>query len=122
VKEDYLDIADIMGVPIIPDDFQSLGHWPTFLRRAWTEIKTAMRSSTFLDEAQMLSAFAVSAAQELPHNMKIDADQEVRRILETFLSLYSRVSVVTAAIRWMVIEGERTVRVIGRAAGERPAG
>ena len=121
VKEDYYDIADVMGIPVIPDDFQALAHWPDFLRQVWTEFRSAMRSSTFLDEAQMVSTFAVSAAQELPYTMKLDVDQEVRRILETFLSIYARVSVVTAAIRWMVIEGERTVRIVGRAAGERPS-
>jgi len=119
VKEDYLDIIEVMGTPLVPDDFQALGRWPALLRRAWGDVKPVMRSTTFLDEAQGLSAFAIELAQELPHPVELPKPgQYLRRVIETYLSIYSRTIISTAAIRWMMVEGERTARTTGRGAGE----
>ncbi len=121
VKEDYYDIADVMGVPVIPDNFQAFGKWPEFLRVVWNELKPAMRSSTFLDEARDVSAFTIEAAQELPYPVKLpDPGDDVRKIVETSISLYARVGVGTAGVRRVITEGERMARMVGRAAGERP--
>lgn len=120
VKEDYLDIADVMGLPVIPDEFQTLGHWPPFLRRVWNELKPVTRSHTFLNEAENLEAVAIEMAQELPCPVKIEnPTDDTRRILETFMSIYARMNLVISAVRWMMIEGERLARSVGRAAGER---
>lgn len=123
VKEDYYDIADVMGTPIIPDDFQSLAEWPSFLHRVWNVLKPVMRSTTLLDEAQSISEFAVESAQELPYQVELahPEQQHVRQIIETFLSLYSRMMVGISAIRWMMIEGQQNARIVGWAAGERSA-
>lgn len=119
VREDYYDILAVMGIPIVPDEYQALGKWPVFLRRAWAEMKPVMRSSTLLDEATSISALAIESAQELPHPIRLNVEtDEIRRLAEIFLSLYSRTAMSTAAIRWMLIEGERATRAAGRAAGE----
>lgn len=122
VKEDYYDIADVMGAPFIPDDFQALANWPSFLHRVWNMMKPVMRSRTLLDEAHGISEFAIKSALELPHPIEMeDSGEDTRRIVETFLSLYSRTMVGISAVRWMMIEGQRTAKIIGRAAGERHA-
>ncbi|MBI2843336.1 MAG: hypothetical protein HYX78_08045 [Armatimonadetes bacterium] len=122
VKEVYFDVLDLMGIPIVPDDFQALGNWQNFIRRTWNDLKPVMRSTTYLEESQRLSRMAVELAQELPHAVVIESPtDEIRMIAETFLSLYARQTISTAGIRWMVLEGERAARTIGRAAGERPA-
>ncbi|HOK53321.1 MAG TPA: halocarboxylic acid dehydrogenase DehI family protein [Armatimonadota bacterium] len=122
VKEDYYDIIAIMGLLTLPDDIQALGNWPTFLRRVWSNLKPVVRSATFLEESQNLESVAIESAQELPYPVEVKSDNpEVRRILESFMSMYARMCIGISAIRWMVMEGERTARLIGRAAGERPS-
>lgn len=122
VKEDYYDIVYIMGVPFVPDDFQALANWPPFLHKVWNILKPVMRSRTLLDEALSISEFAIESALELPHPIEVEEPGEnARRIVETFLSLYSRTMMGISAIRWMMIEGQRTAKIIGRAAGERLA-
>jgi hypothetical protein len=118
VKEDYFDIVAVMGSPLVPDEFTMFGHWPLFLKRVWSELKPVMRSTTFLDEAQNVSAYAIELAQELPYEIDLeDPGVEIRMILETFLSLNARLMVGMAAIRRMIVEGERLARAVGRAAG-----
>lgn len=118
-KEIYLDAAEAAGVPVVPDDFLILGNWPTFLRRAWESVKPVMHSMTFINEASDLSVRATQFAQELPYPTELsNTDIEVRRLVDIVQSLYARTTMATAAVRWMVIEGERINRVAGRAAGE----
>ncbi len=118
-KEIFLDVMDAVRVPAIPDDFLMLAEWPTFLRRIWNDLRPAMHSPTFIDEAATLSALAIESAQELPYPISLEnAGIDTRRIVDMFQSFYPMVSLATAAVRWMVIEGERVNRSIGRAAGE----
>jgi hypothetical protein len=118
-KEIYLDVMDAVGVPAIPDDFQILGSWPTLLRRLWNDLKPVMHSATFQEEANTLSALAIECAQELPYPVEVENDSlEVRQIVDMHMSLYSRTCPAASAARWMLLEGERVNRAIGRAAGE----
>jgi hypothetical protein len=119
VKEIYLDAAEAVGVPMVPDAFQMLGNWPLFLRRLWNELRPVMHSLTFLNEASGLSALAIEAAQELPYAVTLeDAGIEVRRLVDMFMASYSRTQLIISAVRWMVIEGEHLNRATGRADGE----
>ncbi|MEN6520628.1 MAG: halocarboxylic acid dehydrogenase DehI family protein [Armatimonadota bacterium] len=123
VKEDYYDISDVMGIPVIPDDFQALAEWPSFLRRIWSMLKPGMRSTTLLNEAQGISQAALELAQELPNPVEVSYpdQQRARQLFETFLSLYARTMVGISAVRWTMIEGQQNARITGWAAGERSA-
>jgi hypothetical protein len=117
--EIFLDAIDATGTPVVPDDLQILAAWPTLLRRTWGNLKPVMHSATFIEEAERLSELAVEAAQELPFAINIDgAGIDVRRAVDMFLKLQARMLLASAAVRWMLLEGERLNRSVGRAAGE----
>lgn len=119
VKEAYLDILDTCKSPIVPDDAQIIGNWPQFLHKAWTELKPMLHSPTFIEESRSLAGLAISLAQELPYPIDIsNVDRNVHDIVNKFLRIYSGTTVTTAAVRWMMIEGQRSSRNAGRAAGE----
>ena len=119
VKEAYLDVAEAVGAPILPDEFQMLGEWPPLLRRVWNDLRPVMHSKTFLDEAECMLAVATEAAQELPYSISLEhAGIDVRRVVDMFMSVYSKTQLAISAVRWMITEGERISRMTGRAAGE----
>lgn len=118
-KETYLDIVEALRAPFVPDDFQILGNWPQFLHKCWTEIKPTMHSQTYQEEARSVSSLAVGLSLELPFQVHLDVvGQEVRTLTEMFLRICSHTCISTAAIRWMLMEGQRSARNTGRAAGE----
>lgn len=63
----YDDIKATLGLPFVNTDYRALARWPSYVHRAWVDLKTAVTGTEYEDIVQGVHARATEAARSLPN-------------------------------------------------------
>jgi hypothetical protein len=91
LRELYDDMKSALGLPFVNSDYKAMARWPTYLERAWQELKPALDTEPYRQVRQKLNDRCVLAARALPYPYRLGrgdlralgmADSEIDELMD----------------------------------------